>query len=234
MARILGIYLLVTGGLTLVVLAFPQIIILGLLLLVLPGVLLASAPTAFAYGATFSLIWVPASRGLGARGALFLALAGTVAIALTFSYQLDRHQIDALAKARAGDSLPTAPIRLAGTVRIERDGSRALLPAQGGEAHAYACDDLCAAALFTPGVETVVLADAADRGRTMDDLPEGQDHTAVYRLLPGTSCSHPLRPTYSGFNLGLTDWRDENALHQSWRVALATGTCLERVPFKPG
>ena len=69
--------LIVTGVITVAVFAMPDLITLGLFLLILPGVLLAFTPTVFLYLMAFSLPWFLLSQ----RGIAVSALGGLATVA---------------------------------------------------------------------------------------------------------------------------------------------------------
>src|SRR5437773_8294571 len=77
-SKFLSIALIVTGVITVAVFAMPDLITIGLFLLILPGVLLAVTPTVFLYPMAFSLPWFLLSQrsiAIGALGGL-AAVAG--------------------------------------------------------------------------------------------------------------------------------------------------------------
>ncbi len=78
MAVFLKLALLVSGGVSLLVLAVPDLIVIGYLFLILPGVILSLMPTAFLYLAAFSAVWF----GLRGRGVALASVAGVLAVGL--------------------------------------------------------------------------------------------------------------------------------------------------------
>src|SRR5437868_10113104 len=72
-SKFLATALIVTGVITAAVFAMPDLITIGLFLLILPGVLLALTPTVFLYLVAFSVPWFLLSQrgiGVGALGGL--------------------------------------------------------------------------------------------------------------------------------------------------------------------
>ena len=57
MARIVNLYLIVTGITTALVLMMPWLVVLGFFALILPGLILGWTPTAFLWGLGFALPW---------------------------------------------------------------------------------------------------------------------------------------------------------------------------------
>ncbi|MBX9930403.1 MAG: hypothetical protein K2Y56_02510 [Methylobacterium sp.] len=231
MAKALRYYLIVTGVLGLLAVAVPSLVIIGAIALILPGLILGLMPTAFLYGALFALLWYPSRRRLGSWIASLTGLAFAAGMAAALPL-LGNARIDGVvAQARDGDREPQTPAVIAGTLRIERErGTGSTVGIGNGRRRAYACDDLCAAALFTPGVTAVVLAaafdaDGAPARRAKDDV------TATYRLTPqlaSSTCPDPILPTEG--NGGVDAWPEAPSLRIAWKLALAAGTCLIRDP----
>jgi hypothetical protein len=78
MASILKLALLVTGVLTLLVGAMPDLIVIGLLFLILPGLILSAMPTIFLYLVLFSGCWF----WMRGRGEITASVVGALAVAL--------------------------------------------------------------------------------------------------------------------------------------------------------
>jgi hypothetical protein len=78
MAAFLKLALLLSGGVSIVVLAVPDLIVIGYIFLILPGVILSLMPTVFFYLALFSATWF----GLRGRGEALASAAGVVAVGL--------------------------------------------------------------------------------------------------------------------------------------------------------
>ena len=57
MPKFLSLYLVVTGGLALLALAAPWLVVAGLFLGLVPGIMLGLAPTAFFWGCVFTGSW---------------------------------------------------------------------------------------------------------------------------------------------------------------------------------
>ena len=230
MARFLRNYLLVTGVLAFVALAMPSLVIIGMMALILPGLILAAMPTAFLYGALFACVWYSGRRhfgawGAGAAGVTFVAIVVGAAPAL-----INSGVPSLIADARSRDREPAGQAVLSGVVRLERDrNTAAVAPFRKGERRTYACDDLCATALFTPGVTAVVLAAAPDSKQEQPSRPR-DDLTATYRLAQRP----PNEPVCPGPGLpedgrsGLETWPEAKALRVAWKLALAAGTCVVR------
>src|SRR5215510_13558025 len=81
MDAFLARYLIITGIGAAIAVAIPGLVVIGLFLIV-PGLILAIAPTAFLWGAIFAAIWWPSRTVIGTWPAAFIALAGTVAVVI--------------------------------------------------------------------------------------------------------------------------------------------------------
>ncbi|GJD96068.1 hypothetical protein [Methylobacterium iners] len=233
MAWTLRVYLIVTGVLALLVIAMPALVIIGAMALILPGLFLGAMPSAFLYGALFAIVWYPGRHRLGPWVAALAGLVFAAGIAAGLPNLANTPLAGLVAQAREGDRQPEAPVAISGILRIERErNTGGVTPFRKGQRQAYLCDDLCAAALFTPGVTAVVLAAApdADQGRT----PRARDdYTVTYRLAPrsanGPACSDPILPAET--HSGLDAWPEVQSLRVAWKLALAAGTCLLRDPL---
>jgi hypothetical protein len=170
--------LLVSGILTLVVVAIPQLVALGYILLIAPGVILAWAPTVFIYTATFAMVrrFVPITRFLPVTRPLAVNLAAAV---LTLGLGVLAALPKALAArwdfywAATGDVVPAKRVDIAGNVLLISDTFRL---DDTDRSRRVPCDALCAALLDTPGVTTVTIAGADFRGKRVEPIS--------YRLVP--------------------------------------------------
>ncbi|MCJ2121794.1 hypothetical protein [Methylobacterium sp. J-077] len=218
-------YLVATGLGAFVAVCFPPLIALGFLLLVLPGVFLLVAPTAFLYGVAFAAGWFPLRRlsraGAGLAGAVTLALAA-VGLPIWVNQRLDV----ALAHVRDGDVMPATPIRVSGAVRLEID-RRMLSPRYQREPGPYECNTLCAATLFTPGVESVTVADLGEVWRGQPQM--NQNWTTTYRLVRRPFCDRAGSVTRELYDPDKGELLRDDALRAGWRLAAAEGRCVERV-----
>src|SRR5690242_15869479 len=118
MTRIVNLYLLVTGGLAFVALAAPWLVIVGLITLILPGLILGFAPTAFLWGLGFAIPWY----GLRNLMSDHLAIAPAAAIAAAFFWLVPQAGI-AQSKARLAHSIkpeviPADRVRLSGDILV--------------------------------------------------------------------------------------------------------------------
>lgn len=159
--------LIITGFLAGLAIAAPQLVVLGFFLLVIPGLILAVAPTAFVYFSVTAVIRkrLPISS---------IATATMVAFCLTLLLGwavMQPFRAEAVATYRIAllpDVIPNEPIELNGHVRIERPGER----------NVPDCDYLCLMALDSPGVKSVTTLTAGKNNKAF------QMQSAAYALVP--------------------------------------------------
>ncbi|EMI40723.1 hypothetical protein [Rhodopirellula sp. SWK7] len=150
----------VVGVLALIALALPDLVLLGLFL-ILPGIVLMVAPTAFIYLATATAIRSVLSNRMGAFAIpLSLVAAGVIGWIVAWPFQLkgEREYRDAI----EDDVASAMPVELSGHVRLERYGIIWRREQQN------ACDELCAALLLVPGVKSVTVVNGDDPKEVMN------------------------------------------------------------------
>jgi hypothetical protein len=172
------IVLLISGALSLLAMGYSEAVALGLFMLIIPGLLLAMAPTVFLYTLTFAgvrllLVWRGASAatacavlisvGLGVVAALLMASAG-------------RRAFDA---ALTGDVIPPSRLSIAGDILVNYSDT----PTQNiaGKPR-VPCEAFCAALLDTLSVRSVTIAGIDQWGKPVEP--------ATYRLLPKHEAPH--------------------------------------------
>ena len=149
-------------------------------------------------------------------------------------------RIDAL---RAEDREAAGPIPLRGVIRFERTAYlvaqmddpewQARVAAFNAEKRRIdwsqrpvACDAMCAAALFTPGVEAVIVAPMLAPGAA----PRTLDRASEFWIENAPGCTGSLTPgTASWTRSGFTDYA---ALKDEWRVRISQGHCIRRGPVR--
>lgn len=194
-------YLTISGIGAFLALAFPSLVVLGLFLLVIPGLVLALMPTAFLYGLGFALVRFLLGHVMSGVILNLASAAVTVGIfwLIPQPYRLAaKAELDAI---RQEQVLPASPIALAGNIYVKRPFETR-------------CDDLCAALLKTPGVTSVTLEAASGKPSTYviaDASTEGERSKAIgYGLIengeytPGDPLAQQ-RALEAEWNLMLTD-----------------------------
>lgn len=231
MSNFLRIYLAVTGiGAGLAIL-FPGLVVVGFYLLIVPGLILSLMPAAFLWGLTFAVIWTPLQHFIGPWLASVIALPSTFAIFWILATPGHQQSVARLAGIVRPDVSPGEPIVLRGHVRVDMmwtklrrlDGSG---PARSqGKVQGKVCNDLCAALLFTPGVESVTL-----NGFERTDKPYGyvfgdeplQPSARTFRLVPRAECGpDPETPDFS---------EADKSIAAEWLIDLSTNRCLVSEP----
>jgi hypothetical protein len=173
------------GIATAILLPFPELVLIGYMGLILPGLLLSAIPSLFFYLAAFALI----RARLPIRFAILRDLAAlllTVAIGAALPapfYFLGR---TAFEQAIRPDILPAAPVRLSGHIRVI-DTAAPVTGVSKDIGRFAECEAVCAALLATPGVTAVTLAGADSNGTPLVErsyrIVAGDDKTPETRQL---------------------------------------------------
>lgn len=202
----------IAGILSLIVMLFPGIIIIGYFLLLVPGLILQFMPTAFLYLLATLLIRMvlPIENDIVANA---LALGIAVALA-SLAVQPLRFKAEADFKAaQLEDVLPGEKIALSGIVVIEEPGSLPVSFVPG-------CSSLCLAILDQPGVRSVTQIVAG--------------HTATFALI-ATDPDAPKgeEPSEPGFiseqSGGDNSWEERQRINAYWQKRLAGSERLVKV-----
>jgi hypothetical protein len=226
-------YLLVTGILAGVAMAVPSLVVIGFILLIVPGLVLSLSPTAFLWGLIFTVAWLAARLVVG-ENLVTVLFAGAVTAALVVgATQAGRTAGQAaLDAATLPDVTPGGRIELKGDIRLDRPSPERDKDTPGGQPGRFACDATCVAMLFTPGVTSVTINDssmvsAADRHSPRGGL-SGQ--AATYRLVPKARCPDGgVQPR--GISVNSTSMRgaeERRAVMVEWNLKLANEVCLVR------
>lgn len=208
------------GLLTAILLAAPQLVIVGLIFLILPGLMLAITPTVFVYLlAVFSIRWAlpPQSR--------FAANATSCVLAIVMSavvMQPGRWREQArFTSAAIPDIAPVEKIQISGNVLVDWPESRA---SSRGE---IPCDSLCVALLDTPGVTSVTRRD--QRGAAT--FRRGAGHAGVL-VLPEEPQEILAKFAKLADESGKERWelqrQTERTLQADWALRIARGDELRR------
>ena len=150
----------VSGLLTLIAVAIPQLVFFGFLLLIIPGLILLIAPTVFLYTATFAIVRrrLPVTRPR-AKNLIAAVITLGLGVAVTLPMSLPVRQ--AFHQATKGNVRPHDRVVLRGDVLLDSDRT----PTEGRDFDwRVPCHALCAALLDTPGVTSVTLAGTDDHG----------------------------------------------------------------------
>ena len=221
--------LIVSGILAFIAMAAPSLVVLGLFMLIIPGLILSLAPTVFVYLLVIAVIRMvlPIPPGpVGWVASVVLAAAiGWGAVQPMRQAETLRWRSHILP-----DVVPSEPLKLTGDIVLD-------FPSPSfKKREPIVCDHLCAALLDTPGVTGVIVGDGINRRRL--------------RLVPhGTAPDPGIRPTSPESILGLFDkveqkkrpaqgmrrrWEETKALQEAvaaeWKVRLNTRQTLVADP----
>lgn len=221
----------VSGILALIGVGIPQSVALGAYLLVIPGFMLALAPTVFMYTATFAFVrrYLPIPQTL----VLNLVAAGiTIGLGALVVLPMSLAGRWAFERAATGDVVPRDRIAIGGDVLLNNDETQAEY--HDGKTE-VPCNALCAALLDTPGVRTLTIAhkerpisyrlvsksEANSNART----PKNPEH--ILRYLPekraaGGPIDHQAIVTANKTR--------ENAITARWGLRVANDITLSVVP----
>lgn len=234
MGHALRLYLAITGIGTFIAVAFPAIVLIGLFLIV-PGLILSLMPTAFLYGCVFALFWYPLQSWLGPWPAAALALPATIALLYAVTIPSNMASRARLTEATKPDITPAQPLIIAGHIRLDMPSltTEPYDPAAPKGVRPVRCNALCAAMLFTPGVESVTLNPNRNRGTTeasaIGNAP--LDPSArTFRRVPRTQCTETLRPSDAA-GLG-ADYDGVRAIEAEWNLRLSTSDCIIALPTR--
>lgn len=234
MAQLLKLYLVATGIGAFIAVAFPAIVVIALFLIV-PGLILSLMPTAFLYGCVFAAIWFPLQSWIGPWPAAALALPATALLLYAVAMPSGAISRARLAEAAKPDVTPHQPLVIAGHVRLDMPSltTEPFDPANPRAVRPVACNALCAAMLFTPGVESVTLnqngGGADTEAKAIGEAPLAPS-ARTFRRVPRAQCAETLRPTDAA-GLG-TDYDGVRALEAEWNLRLSTSDCIIAVPTR--
>ncbi len=222
MEELIFLALVVTGGLTLLVVLCPRLIVAGLFFFILPGVILGYAAPAFSLALVFALSWPTLEAALGFLPAIPAAVLLWLGVMSLLAWLANFPAMRRVRRLALPDIVPDGPVVLAGRVRLDlSDVGTDIVDGWGGENDRRArCDGLCLALLTTPGVESVTVISAWLGQR---DIPEEDGALSpaacTYRLVPRGTAAAPVIPSFETILLqGIEDFR---ALATEWQLRLS-------------
>jgi hypothetical protein len=223
---------MITGIGAFLALAMPGLVMLGLFMLIIPGLILAMMPTAFMYGVIFAAGWATARIMLGdGIISIVIGFAVLVLIVTTIPKPTRARDIAAYEASILPNVIPSKPVELKGDVRFNfkspnrNKSSGAYVEGQSG----YICDSYCLAALFTPGVTSVTVDQSG-----FDDLGKPSIEARTYRLLPRPDCRSNYEvnlesihaPLRTNSKPGVALYEDGQVLVAQWAMKLANEYCI--------
>ena len=204
--------LAITGAISVAVFAIPDLVSIGLVFLIIPGLILGVTPTIFFYLAAFSVPWFTLSRRNVA-----MAIGSGCALLWLLGFQLpsllNRVTDARLREAEAREKPIASGVNLAGVIALQRTGKGA----------PESCGDLCQTLLYDAKAERVVLL-----------APKGDASRPVtsFRTERVATCPDMDAKTLAN------DWRnhwlaepDSSQVQAATRLRIAGGECLVQEPW---
>ncbi len=232
MPAFLKLYLLITGIMSLIVMAMPWLVVLGYFFLLVPGLILSLMPTAFLWGLIYAasrwaLCFVMPEKAATVAGFALLALIVCLIpqpSILAAKRALKSHHLD--------DVEAKGLIRPKGHIRIEVNSPGWDNANKGNSKfRPFKCNARCLALLFEPGVESVTV-NSFDRldGPSFEALKNGKsvlDPLAyTYRLVPKAECDGKgliVEPQDGHFAKTREEGRAQS---MEWMQRLSSDVCL--------
>lgn len=217
MRRILTIpgLLILTGITSAIVLAMPWLIIFGFLAFIIPGFLMALAPTAFCYLLVFWLCSTALS-GLGRPIAILSGMAVCAVVGWGFPFVLNAPTDRALTEVKARDFAGVGKIPIVTTIALLQPPFSTL----GEKTDESMCDELCLMLLFSGTAKIVAMGPSQQppHGWTKND-----SRSAAYRIERREACPD--------MKFGGVEWSAEGNEHTAEifevaRQRMAQGECL--------
>jgi hypothetical protein len=231
MPRWLKAYLLVTGILAFLAMAMPWLVIIGFIMLIIPGLVLMAMPTAFLVGCVFTAFYLFFKSKLSGVAAGLTAVVATPALLFAIPFPASQAGKADFERLTLPPVTPAGLIRVTGDVRMESGFARwdnANREKLG--VRPFACDNRCVALLFEPGVTSVTMGSTAKL--TFDQIRNGETvnaaETRTYRLKPRAQCgTAALIPDLEGRlgQFGKT-MEDNRAFGLQWQQKLTDTYCL--------
>jgi hypothetical protein len=227
----------VSGFLTLIAVGIPPSVTIGFFLLIVPGLILALAPTVFVHTATFAIV----RRSLRITRAFahnLIAAFITLGLSVLVTLPMGLAGRSAFHTAATGNVVPPDRVAIAGNVLLNNNQT----PTENVAGKPpVPCEALCAALLDTPGVSTVTISGTDYWGKPVGPIsyrlvPKGEaSSNAMAPSSPEQILRHlPEKPASSsrGNYLAETAEREaqENAITARWGLRLASEVTLSIVP----
>src|SRR5689334_17865208 len=225
MSRGFAIYIGSVGAAALAVVAWPGIVLVGLFLGIIPGLVLAVAPSLFLYsllawGTRTLLLRIPALAGSPNAGAARLivpVLTGAIVVApaVLIPHQINMRSDQSVQALQAGDHGAAEPVRLPPVVALVLEGN------YDWSRRKPFCETLCLRLLFNSAVARVIAVDPSQRNAMSAFWIERRDRGAE---VVNFACG--VRWTDVPFVRGDT-WEDRV------RARIAGGECLVEGDGRP-
>jgi hypothetical protein len=221
---------LVTGIITMIVLAFPVVVQIGFWLLIVPGIILSLTPMAFLWLMSFGAVWFVGRNFVPSLYALIASLLVGVGILWGVPLVQQKVVLSQLSRAEKPSVFPKERIVLSGNIKLVFDNNRfeydeevsvpSVSPSRG-----LGCDTDCLKLLFMDSVTSVtiapvsVMAQTSLRGRDGSASAQNEASTRVYRLGRKPECTRAGAITQLQ---GVT----HSPMIARWQMRLAAGACI--------
>ena len=209
-------YLIVTGGLGFLAVAMPGLVIIGFFMLIIPGLILSLAPTAFLWGCAYGVAYWLARSRLGPKWVALGAIPVTAVVLCAIPLPSILMAQAKLARYHLDPVKPANPIRPAGDIRLDR------------ATQSSGCDNQCLALLFEPGVRSVTVNTTRETSfaQIRDGLAPLTQYARTFRLKPTGQCAAgDQKAEISGGYFGKTP-EDRRAMAAEWKARLTSEFCL--------
>jgi hypothetical protein len=221
-----------TGLATLAGLAFPGLVVIAALALILPGVAMAAAPGLLMYGMILHVcLFLTTGMRQPVRMALILGAVGVAAAGPVLVFNQREQALEA--RLKSGDSSVLLPAPQADSIAIIQNlADRSWYSRSGRSAEelkreaGIGCRDLCLRLLYNDGFKSVTVGFAPD---ALPDQPVRVTEAWRYRLERGATCSgkdYENIDTWQGEMRGNTPMPAQANI----RARMAGGECVRSEP----
>jgi len=202
-----------------VILAFPMLAYL--LLMPIFSLLCAVTITAAAYAGTYAILSRAIYKPVLKIPPQLISASLTIGLMVLIPIALNAPAKERISALTANDIYPEAPITLRGIVHIDRPTYSTL---SAKTDRAPECDALCAAVLFTEGVEAVIIGPYRLVEHDLHRTRKNQ-----FRLLPEGQCGQEAIKPSPLLKSHLQGWpKNQALLEDKWLTELSRGRCIAR------
>jgi hypothetical protein len=208
------------------------VVVLGFFLLIIPGLLLSLAPTAFLWGCIFAAAWWLCRTALTDGQAAVAALTLTAVFLVMVPWPSRLAGQKTLTASVLPNVTPSERVKPVGDIRLDSASPRwdNKNPPVNGHVRAFSRDNLCVALLFTPDVKSVTVNSSSDFTPEQHRNGAGGFATGArtYRLLPRAQCGgREIKVDLEG-RVGLfgKTLEENRTIAAEWNLRLATEYCV--------
>lgn len=205
MASSLLRFVLISGIVTVLVLLMPELPVYGFVLLFVPGILLAAAPTVFLWSLVFAVLWAASSAVFGETNKSKLtALVATALVLITVTVPFRAAGEEVYQASLRPEATPTDRIMLHGNIRLDLpEATLQKKRSRLSDEVIFECNELCGDLLFMPGVRTVTINASNGKMLSASERGDGLHANATsYVLMKRSSCTDDLPALPAGLESG--------------------------------